>query len=540
VTIAMSEADCIEKTKLVIKEALADRDFIDERKGTEQEREEKIPFVLKMVQEFLSGRATAEEFRKKAQGNIPIFKLWGFTGVQGQMFFNQLVLNVPEKNRVDEELRAAIGKPKDMEEAKLKIDRFVAFVEDQRKKATNVMKQPQVGRIPFFITYWWLIQGSDLTTYWPSFVDSMTEFGCFSFDSSLPISENYSRFVEAFGALPFRTGYSEEDVEYGLFHHWRKEMKSVPIQAAPTQTQVLESAEDDELFKQIKELLNIKKQLIFYGPPGTGKTERALRFAKSLGCDFASGTLEIVQFHPSYSYEDFVIGLRPKVDNGVLTYPPTSGSFKRFCDNLRNPEKPAVFIIDEINRGNIPKIFGELIFAIEDRRERKVMLPFMEKPWSIPDNVILIGTMNTADRSIALLDVALRRRFLFMEVPPDSDKLRAYLETTGADREIVDLAPALMDEINNRLTMAIDRNHQLGHTYLMKPKLDWSRLRIIFQYEIIPLLQEFFYDDYGKIASIIGEDFFTAVTPGTRPILEIRDLSEAEFKQAVAKLAPVP
>lgn len=535
----MSGADCVEKTKAAIREALSDKGFLDERKNKEKERDTNTPAILKMLTEFLDKSVTAEQFREKVRRNQLMFRTWSFDAYS-LMFLHQLVINAPEKNRVDEELRGALGKPENIEEAKSKIDRFVSFIEDQRSKATNIGKQPQVGRIPFFVTFWWLMQGSELTTYWPSFVGSMGEFGCYKFDSSLPYSENYSRFVEAFEALPFRTGYSEQDVEYGLYHYWLKRGKSVPVQATPQQLQAQEAPEEDETLNEIQELIRIKKQLILYGPPGTGKTALALKYAKTLGCDEASGNLRIVQFHPSYSYEDFVIGLRPRVENNILAYSPVPGSFKQFCDGLTDPSKPAVFIIDEINRGNIPKIFGELIFALEDRDKRQVTIPFDDKPWKIPGNVILVGTMNTADRSIALLDVALRRRFLFKEVPPDSDQLRAYLETSGAEKELVSLVPKLMDEINNRLTLAIDRNHQLGHTYLMKPELDWRKLWIVFYYEIIPLLQEFFYDDYGKIASIIGEDFFAPVTPGETPILEIRDLSETEFKQAIDKLTAAP
>lgn len=224
-----------------------------------------------------------------------------------------------------------------------------------------------------------------------------------------------------------------------------------------------------------------------------------------------------VTFHPSFSYEDFVRGIRPVAtgEDGRTEFRLVDGVFKQLCDEARaNPGKRYALFIDEINRGNIAKIFGELITLIEpDKRitvaadgsvvsGMTVQLPgsntgdVAEPPFGVPANLDLYGTMNTADRSIALLDIALRRRFVFKELAPRYDAGVFPAPIGGIDRA------KLLGRINDRLEYLLDRDHRIGHAYLMKTGT-LEDLRMVFADQIIPLLQEYFFDDLGKVAMVL-------------------------------------
>jgi 5-methylcytosine-specific restriction protein B len=225
-----------------------------------------------------------------------------------------------------------------------------------------------------------------------------------------------------------------------------------------------------------------------------------------------------VTFHPSYCYEDFVRGIRPvgTETEGRTEFRIVDGVFKQICDEARaNPAKRYALFIDEINRGNIAKIFGELITLIESDKRitvasdgtvvggMTVQLPgghtgdVAEPPFGVPANLDLYGTMNTADRSIALLDIALRRRFEFVEMPPRYEAAIFPATVAGVDRG------ALLRRINDRLEYLLDRDHRIGHAYLMKAQ-NLADLRSAFANQIIPLLQEYFFDDLGKVALLLS------------------------------------
>jgi hypothetical protein len=213
---------------------------------------------------------------------------------------------------------------------------------------------------------------------------------------------------------------------------------------------------------------------------------------------------KLITFHPSYSYEDFIEGIRPKTIGDQVTYNLEDGIFKKICNEARkdnqNPKNKYVLIIDEVNRGNISKIFGELITLIEkDKRNNlSINLAYSKKEFSIPDNLYIIGTMNTADKSLIQMDTALRRRFTFMELMPD-------YELPQIDRKIgkINLAK-LLEELNKKIRNQNLRDKQIGHSYFMNIT-NISELQRVFKYEIIPLLQDYFYDDYALLEKILGK-----------------------------------
>jgi hypothetical protein len=219
---------------------------------------------------------------------------------------------------------------------------------------------------------------------------------------------------------------------------------------------------------------------------------------------------EFVTFHQSFSYEDFVEGIKPKMEEqeNDLSYEIKDGIFKKLCLRATaNPENQYAIFIDEINRGNVSSIFGELITLIEDDKRigaenaLMVKLPYSKKEFGIPSNLHVIGTMNTADRSVEALDTALRRRFTFEEIMP-LPHLLSNISFTGFYLDEV------LETINKRIEALLDRDHCIGHSYFIKiTDGDTTSLEQTFQNKIIPLLQEYFYHDYEKIALILGEGF---------------------------------
>ena len=270
---------------------------------------------------------------------------------------------------------------------------------------------------------------------------------------------------------------------------------------------------------------------ILYGPPGTGKTWHAVNHALAIvagtqvhtgierelfnelrfDAEHGTGQIAMVTFHQNFAYEDFIEGIRPALDGDTVAYKMHHGIFKRIAKAAeKQPNRRFVLIIDEINRGNIAKIFGELITLIEDSRrisrddETFVTLPYSGDMFAVPDNLYLIGTMNTADRSIQLLDAALRRRFTFLEMMPDPRHAGVSRDIDGID------CTRMLAAINERISALRDREHQIGHTYLLRVD-DMDQLAEAFQNQIFPLLQEYFFDDWEKIRTVLANNAFVSI-----------------------------
>lgn len=294
-----------------------------------------------------------------------------------------------------------------------------------------------------------------------------------------------------------------------------------------------------------KDCIEFDKNMILYGPPGTGKTYNTVIYAVAI-CEGKpyeevkkqdyeeimarydalknEGRIAFTTFHQSYGYEEFIEGIQPVMDSeggGDVKYTIEDGIFKRFCKSgegisfdeawdqlyVDTEQKNRVFIIDEINRGNISKIFGELITLIEDTKRKDMpeaasaILPYSGEVFSVPANVHILGTMNTADRSIALMDTALRRRFRFVEMMPDTGVLE------GIFVEGLNVAK-MLEIINTRIEFLYDREHTIGHAFFMgvKENPTIENLGAIFEKSVIPLLQEYFYEDYQKIQLVLGDN----------------------------------
>ncbi len=294
-----------------------------------------------------------------------------------------------------------------------------------------------------------------------------------------------------------------------------------------------ELAPDATLLTTLAAALERKGQIILYGPPGTGKTYAARRFAvwwlarsgdqdgaTSILTDNAAflaaegglaavppgagaAQLTTLTFHPAYSYEDFIEGFKPAPGgDGTLRLTLQGGVFKRVCREAEGyRDRRYLVLIDEINRANLASVFGELLTLLErDKRGMTVILPQSKEPFAIPPNVYLLGTMNTADRSIKVLDSALRRRFAWEELLPDPTLLEdAAIGGLALDR--------FLAQLNRRVARREGREKQIGHAYLLdsgKPIVTQEEFAERFRQEVLPLLQEYCYDDYAELAEYVG------------------------------------
>jgi MoxR-like ATPase len=259
---------------------------------------------------------------------------------------------------------------------------------------------------------------------------------------------------------------------------------------------------DRSVLDEIKELLDDKGQVVLYGPPGTGKTYLAVELATAIA-DGDQDRVSVVQFHPATTYEDFFEGLRPSVTTaGQVTYTRTSGPLVAIAEKAARHEaedRPYVLVIDEINRANLPKVFGELLFLLENRDKSARTLYRPETPFRLPANLKVIGTMNTADRSIALIDAAMRRRFHFIPFFPHEGMMKDLLRRWLADGNGRTAIADFLDAVNQELLPLVGEHLLIGPSHFMRTDLSDNALRRIWTYNIFPLIEEQLWGDQDQI-----------------------------------------
>jgi len=284
----------------------------------------------------------------------------------------------------------------------------------------------------------------------------------------------------------------------------------LPYAALPTVRSLAELQEQTglpaEMLEEARDLLEDTGQIILSGPPGTGKTWLARGLAALVASDPAR--VSIVQFHPSTSYEDFVEGLKPRLDaGGNVTYAVMPGIFVRLCEQAqRDPDHHYVLVIDEINRAPLSRVFGELLYALEYRGPQGAVelsvsagVGRVAQLFFVPENLLIIGTMNSTDRSIALVDYALRRRFRFVELEPNAAILDSWLAARDNSPEERRIVIVLFEALNKGLSDALDPDHRLGHSYFMIDPLNAPGLNRLWRTAVRPLIAEYFIPPAGEV-----------------------------------------
>jgi 5-methylcytosine-specific restriction protein B len=258
----------------------------------------------------------------------------------------------------------------------------------------------------------------------------------------------------------------------------------------------------ERLLEIVEALKGPTPQVVLAGPPGTGKTWVAQLIARYITQDAPNRT-RLVQFHPSYSYEAFIEGLRPVSKNGVIHFEPVPGVVLEIERAIRDDDQPFVLVVDEMNRANLPRVFGELMYLVE-YRNKPADLQYT-KGFRLPPNLILLATMNTADRSIRSIDVALRRRFEIFECPPDGGALQRYYATR--QNQVSSLLSGF-SALNDELTKHLDRHHTIGHTFFMANPFTADVLLRVWQRRIGPLIEEYFFDQPAVAKSFQAARFW--------------------------------
>lgn len=364
---------------------------------------------------------------------------------------------------------------------------------------------------------------------------------------SMAMRDGFSQYYNSDGELV--CAFRPEFMHFYIMHLNKLHNSEFACINGATETAILstsqESHEDEGIYEGNRENIvnkhNVDNNTILYGPPGTGKTYNVAKYAVRIienkseeeineedymdilnryNSYKEEGQVVFITFHQSYSYEEFIEGIKPVMNDeeeSDIKYRIEDGVFKTLCQTAKEFDKNFVFIIDEINRGNISKIFGELITLIERKKrlgqdeETLVKLTYSKEEFGVPCNVYILGTMNTADRSIALLDTALRRRFEFIEMMPDSSVLNKLNDNNDlkiiVEEKEINIC-SLLKTINKRIEVLYDREHTIGHAYfielLKEPTL--NNLAKILKKKVIPLLQEYFYDDYEKIRFVLADN----------------------------------
>jgi 5-methylcytosine-specific restriction enzyme B len=264
----------------------------------------------------------------------------------------------------------------------------------------------------------------------------------------------------------------------------------------------------DSDLRDLEDTIRSGSQVILAGPPGTGKTWVAKHLVRYMTQDRPLA-YNLVQFHPSYGYEDFIEGLRPTVIDGGIQFERVDGLVLEVVARMEEGDDLSFIIIDEMNRANLPRVLGELMYLLEYRGEEESINLQYSRDFSLPPRLRFIGTMNTADRSIRSIDTALRRRFEIVECPPDAGILARFYET---HQNQVDGLVGGFESLNERLSGELDRHHTIGHTFFMKDPMTARSLERVWKRQIQPLIEEYFFDQPNIAQEFALEQFWPSLS----------------------------
>ncbi len=311
------------------------------------------------------------------------------------------------------------------------------------------------------------------------------------------VEEVRSFFVQLFPLVLLSLASEDPLAEIAAFREGEEPTEATVQPELPLAKVADETGFERDTLKRWVRAIRRKGQAIFYGPPGTGKTFTAELLARHL-IGGGTGFRDLVQFHPAYAYEDFIQGIRPRTSGGRVTYELVPGRFMDFCRHAEKAGGDSVLIIDEINRANLSRVFGELMYLLE-YRDRQVPLAG-GRTLSIPENVFLLGTMNTADRSIALVDHALRRRFAFLHLRPSYEALARYheREKTGFD------SSGLIEQLKRVNQQINDPHYEVGISFFLRKRIR-EQIEDVWRMEILPYLEEYFFDQQSKVEAFAWE-----------------------------------